>query len=136
MMRQDRLSASAVATIKKHARVIAHAPGDEFHCSATLAGDGDTGLSFYDIDTDIVMQLSYTGIFKRTGSTKRTDRGGSRVKTWTCPDEYRERAQAVLDGWDSPIGCGHTGVRNIPGGGFTCTTDDCDVEVPREGVDL
>jgi len=137
MMRQNRLSASTVSTIQKHARVIASAPTDEFHCSQELADDeAGSDLEFHDIDTSIVLQLSYTGIFKERGSRRLFGRCGSRVKTWTCPREYRERAQAVLDGWDSPIGCGHTGVRNIPRGGYTCCNDDCDVEVGRSEVEL
>lgn len=137
MMRQDRLSPSAVNTIQKHARVIASAPDDEFHCSAELADDeAGSDLNFHDIDTSIVQQLSHTGIFEECGSRRLAGQCGSRVKTWTCPREYRERAQAVLEGWNSPIGCGHTGVRNIPRGGYTCCNDDCDVEVPREEVEL
>jgi len=136
-MRQNRLSASAVNTIQKHARVIASAPDDEFHCSAELAADeAGSDLEFHEVGTSIVLQLSHTGIFEERGSRRLAGRCGSRVKTWTCRPEYRERAQEVLDGWDSPIGCGHTGVRNIPGGGYTCTTDDCDVEVPRDEVEL
>jgi len=137
MMRQKRLSASAVSAIQKHARVIASAPADEFHCSQELAAsEAGGGLEFHDIDTSIVLQLSHTGIFEERGSQRLDGRCGSRVKVWTCPPEYRERAQAVLDSWNSPIGCGHTGVRNIPGGGFTCCNDDCDVEVPRDEVNL
>jgi len=137
MIRQNRLSESAVNTIQKHARAIASAPADEFHCSAELADEEAGGdLEFHDLDTSILLQLSYSGIFEERGSRRLAGRCGSRVKTWTCPAEYRERAQAVIDGWNSPIGCGHTGVRNIPGGGYTCTTDDCDVEVGRSEVEL
>jgi len=133
---KDSISPSAVNTIRRHARVIPSAPAGEFHCSGRLAGDERDGLSFHDIDTSTVIQLSHVGIFEQRGSVKRLDKSGSRVKTWAVAAEYRERAQAVLDGWNSPIGCGHTGVRNIRGGGFTCCNDDCDVEVRRGEVDL
>jgi len=112
--------------------VVFHAAGISPPSEAIAGSD----LEFYDLDTSIVLQLSYTGIFEERGSRRLAGRCGSRVKTWTCPREYRERAQVVLDGWDSPVGCGHTGIRNIPRGGYTCTTDDCDVEVRREEVDL
>jgi len=137
MMQQDRVSASTAATIQNFPRAIANAPGDEFHCSSNLNGDEREGdLSFYELDSGVVLKMSYTGIFELQGCRRPSGRSLSRVKVWTCPPEYRERAQAVLDGWESPVGCGHTGVRNIPGGGFTCTTDGCDVEVPRDEVNL
>jgi len=137
MMRRDRDSASTAAAIQNHPRVIARAPADEFHCSSNLNGDAAEGdLSFYDLDSGVVLKMSYTGIFELRGRRRPSGRSLSRVKVWTCPAEYREHAQDVLDSWNSPIGCGHTGVRNIPGGGFTCCNDDCEVEVRRDEVDL
>lgn len=33
---------------------------------------------------------------------------------------------------DPPSSCGHTGIRNLGAGRFTCTNDQCDVEFGRE----
>jgi hypothetical protein len=65
-----------------------------------------------------------------------TNGAGSSVTVWLCPDRVRERAQEIVDSFESPVGCGHTGVRNLRNGGYTCTDDTCDIEVSRAEVDL
>jgi hypothetical protein len=55
---------------------------------------------------------------------------------WTTPDPVHDRAADYARAQSSPCGCGHSGIRNLGDGEFTCTTNSCDVRVPREEVDL
>jgi hypothetical protein len=55
---------------------------------------------------------------------------------WTTPTAIHDRAVDLARAQSSPCGCGHSGIRNLGDGEFTCTTDSCDIRVPREEVDL
>jgi hypothetical protein len=137
MKAQDRINQGAEMALRQHTRAVAETPGGEFHCSVQLRDDaaGD-GLAFVDIQSQTLIALNHAGVFERERRVRPADNSGPSISVWTCPREYRERAQEMVEGRDSPIGCGHTGIRNKEGGGYTCLNDDCDREVEREEVDL
>jgi|APHM01.1.fsa_nt_gi hypothetical protein len=133
---QPHFTRGTQATIRAHGRVIANAPAEEFHISTRLCDDpaGD-GLTHYPVQAQTARILSSKDVFKRVRRVRFERRSNPGVVLWRCPRKFRERAQQLVENWDSPIGCGHTGIRNVRDGGFTCTTDDCDREVERGEVE-
>jgi hypothetical protein len=122
--------------LRQNARAVTAVPSGEFHCSTQLrdnpAGDG---MEFVDLQQQSLVALHHAGVFERVRRIQLSDKSAN-ISIWTCPRDYRERAQEIRDAQDSPIGCGHTGIRNIAGGGYTCLHDTCNVEVERDEVNL
>jgi hypothetical protein len=135
MNRQDRLTKGIQMALRQHARAVAGVPSGEFHTSTQLRDNpAGEGVAFVDVEQQTLTALRHAGVFERVRRVRLADRSAN-ISIWTCPRAYRERAQEIRDGQDSPIGCGHTGIHNIAGGGYTCLNDDCDVEVARAEVE-
>jgi|APHM01.1.fsa_nt_gi hypothetical protein len=125
------------STMQAQARTVSLLPAGRWHVSERIRDDphvGD-GLTYYELPTATVKRLHANSLIERAGQVAPSTDTGSSVTVWRCPERYRDRAQQIVDRRDSPVGCGHSGIRNIPGGGFSCTHDDCDVEVPRAEVE-
>jgi len=71
-------------------------------------------------------KLRQSGAIKTVGQV--TNRGNQRLVYRVDPDV----SEAVARMPEPETPCGHTGVRNLRDGAFTCTRDDCDVEFSRE----
>jgi|APHM01.1.fsa_nt_gi hypothetical protein len=138
--RQGQLSKGVVKIIKHHASVIAAMPDGEFFISSRLDDDGAAaGITHYPrLEQQKTMVLQRHGIIhceRRVNPDD--DQQGHLVSIWNCDPACRERARNIISTRNTPIpACEHTGIRNIDGGGFTCTTDACDVEVSRDEVEL
>jgi|APHM01.1.fsa_nt_gi hypothetical protein len=133
---QAQFTRGTKSTIRAHARVIANAPPGEFHISERLNNDpaGD-GLTYYEMDVEHARSLSAKGIFQRIRRVEFENYSNPSVVIWRCAQKYRRCAARIVEARGSFIPeCEHTGLRNLRGGEFTCTTDDCDVEVSRAEV--
>jgi hypothetical protein len=62
-------------------------------------------------------------------------RTNHRVKAYRLEPWAAELAQDIIAGRGSRLPCGHSGIRNLRGGGFACAFDGCDKEFSREEVD-
>jgi hypothetical protein len=50
---------------------------------------------------------------------------------WRCPPEVAGWIDETIDA-PPYLPCGHSGIRNLRDGGFTCCRDSCDREFPRD----
>jgi hypothetical protein len=125
------------STMRAQARTVSRLPRGRWHISERIRDDPHAAaeLTYHEISKATVMGLHASSLIKVVGRVQPTNGAGSSVTVWLCPERYRERAQEIVDSRDSPVGCGHSGVRNLRDGGFTCTDDDCDVEVSRAEVE-
>lgn len=53
---------------------------------------------------------------------------------WSLTDQAERYAREILADRDE-LPCGHSGVRNLAEGGYTCAFDQCDAEFGRETVE-
>jgi hypothetical protein len=123
-------------TLRSHCRVTARLPAGRFHISTEVRDDPEAApdVTYCDVSKQAVVKLHWHGIIEEVGRI-RTKRRSDGVSIWHCRKQYRDRAQEMVEALDGPVpACPHTGLRNIPGGGYTCTDDTCDVEVSREEV--
>jgi hypothetical protein len=122
------LGASQVKIARKHARAIDDLPPNPFVTAA---------LNTEYPQADLPHHLKQ--LFHRRGLLQRVDKvspdGSSYVCLWTVSADIREVAAEHVAHHCSPCGCGHSGIRNLGDGEYTCTTDSCDVRVSREVVD-
>jgi hypothetical protein len=122
--------------LRAHCRAVAQLPAGPWHISTRVRDNDnvDEDAEFAGVSKQTVMTLHRHGIIEPVGVIETKHRAEG-VSIWQCRRQYRERAQEILAARDGPVGCGHTGLRNLRDGGFTCTDDDCDVEVSREVLD-
>jgi len=118
-------------TIRNNAREIVAPPRGRFHGSTVARDDADVDLP-YGNPPHGIKRLWRADIIRRVDRRKVNQ---STIYIWEVPDRVREYAETYLEQLETAIpGCPHTGIRNVPGGGFSCCDDDCDNEVPREEV--
>jgi len=104
----------------------------------------DGGPFTFSVRPDTVPTVEVAeGLQKRlraNGLVARVDRvrvnNGSPCAIVEMPAGVRRRLREMAAQTDSPCGCGHSGVRNLGDGWFSCARDYCDVEVRREEVEL
>jgi hypothetical protein len=80
-------------------------------------------------------KLWSTGVVDRVDKV-RSRNGGSMVSIWTMAPAKRAYVRRHADQTESLFECGHSGIDNRDGGGFSCGRDYCDIEVPRAEVQL
>ena len=129
-----RLTASAVGLVRSHADTLARLPAGPFHSSQRVRDNGvDEPRPYVAVDPNEIEKLVARGVVDRV--TRET--GHCRCyNIYRVPADVRERAQEIVERRDSPVGCGHSGIRNLGDGWYTCTSDNCDVRVRREEVEL
>jgi len=95
-----------------------------------------TDYPFADISESTRRKLQCAGLLEREyRRTPSNQRDGNGTCIWELSDAAHERAAEWAATINSPCGCGHSGIRNLGDGEYTCTTDDCDVRVSREVVE-
>jgi hypothetical protein len=121
------LGASQTKLARKHARAIDDLPPNPF-----VTADAETVHPQADLPHHLKQ------LFHRRGVLQRVDKvsvdGSSYVCLWSVSSDIRQVAAEHVAHHDSPCGCGHSGIRNLGDGRYTCTTDDCDARVSREEV--
>jgi hypothetical protein len=121
--------------VQQHAHVIAELPRGRFHGSEIACKDPTVEVPYADFPHDLKLWHS-RGILSKV--ERRSVSLSSTTATyfvWRVPEEVHDYAESYLEQLETAIpGCPHTGVRNVPQGGYTCCDDDCDNEVPREEV--
>jgi len=114
--------------IRHHATTIVDLPAGEFHRVTSRAVDG---AEFAEISHAKFEKLQAADVLTKV--EKRRSRG-SPYHIWRVDETVRQRAEELVASRDSPCGCGHTGIRNLGDGWYSCTNDDCDVRVRRSEV--
>jgi len=132
--RHSSLSRSQAALVRSHARVVARLPLCVFHTSRFVRDSDDLTLSEPYVERP--PNLMY---FRKCGVVEKVDKlecNGTLFHLWSALEPAVKQAREYLDSLETPVpGCPHAGIRNVPDGGYTCCTDDCDNEVPREVVE-
>ncbi len=132
--RYNPLKRSQANLVQSHAFVIADLPLCVFHMSKAVRDSDDISVSepYVEKPVDLV-RLDDCGLVEKVGWSRVN---GSLFHFWSAYDVAVKRAREYVEQLETPVpGCPHTGIRNVPGGGFTCCTDDCDNEVRREVVE-
>jgi len=121
---------------KQQAHAIDRLPRGEF-VTSVRAGELDQ-FQYADLTMEMKRTLRCAGILLAVGYVRnRTDAlNPGQERIWEVEDVVHDYAAEVVDSLNSPCGCGHSGIRNLGDGVFTCSTDGCDVRVSREEVDL
>jgi len=122
-------------TVRQHAAVIHQLPRGEF-VTSERAGELDT-FTFADLSLSTKRTLRCAGILRDVGRVREHDDRltQTRGRVWVIEDAAHDYAAEVVAETNSPCGCGHSGIRNLGDGEYTCTTDSCDVRVSREVVE-
>ena len=116
--------------IRHHATTIADLPTGEFH---VVISRDVSGATFAEVGQENLQKLRTMGAIRKVEKRKTS---GSAYPIWRVDETVRQRAEELVASRDSPCGCGHTGIRNLGGGWYSCTNDDCDVQVRRSEVSL
>jgi len=131
--RHSKLSRGQANLVRSYARVIADLPLSVFHISEYVDNSDE-----YSVQISYVERPSELVRLRTHGIVKKVDKlsyDGSQFHVWSASEEAVTRAREYLEQLETAVpGCPHTGVRNVPDGGFTCCNDECDNEVPREMV--
>jgi len=109
-------------------------PAGEF---GTAEAWRDSDLPRVEISTSLLHRLYRCGALQRVRRVRRPGgEASSPCAVWHMDEEHRARLDEYREQRDSPCGCGHGGIRNLPDSEFyTCTHDDCDVRVTRAEVE-
>jgi hypothetical protein len=117
--------------IRKSAREIAPLPRGRFHSSTAAREDPSVEVPYADLPHGL--KRSWRRTILRQVERRKVNQ--STVYIWEVPERVHDYVEDYLEQLETAIpGCPHTGVRNVPRGGYTCCDDDCDNEVPREEV--
>jgi len=131
--RHSKLSRGQANLVRSYARLIADLPLSEFHISEYVH-DSDE----YSVQIPYVERPSELVRLRTHGIVKKVDKlsyDGSLFHVWIASEEAVIRAREYLEQSETAVpGCPHTGVRNVPNGGYTCCNGECDNEVAREMV--
>jgi hypothetical protein len=130
----ETLSAQQHKTIKIHAVELDRQLPDG-GVPFSFSARADIGCPTADIPEWLWRQLWSSDIIERDTKVQ-SNGGGSMVSVWTISLAKRERVRQLAEETESPCGCGHSGIDNRDGGGFSCGRDYCDIEVKRAEVEL
>ena len=127
------LTASNVGLVRSHADTLARLPEGPFHSEQYIRDSGvDEPRPYVAVDPNEIERLVARGVVDRVAR----ETGHYRCyNIYRVPTGVRERAQEIVESRNSPCGCGHTGIRNLGDGRYTCCNDNCDVRVRREEVE-
>jgi hypothetical protein len=73
--------------------------------------------------------------YHQYGVVRRVERGGrnrEQPSTWETTRPAFEYVNDVVEKTHTPGPCDHKGVRNLGGGEYSCTTEDCEARFSRE----
>jgi len=121
--------------VEQHALAIHQLPRGEF-VTSERAGELER-FAFADLSNSTKRKLRCAGILRAVGRVRERDGRltETRARVWRVADAAHDYAAEIVAETDSPCGCGHSGIRNLGDGEYTCTTDSCDVRVSREVVE-
>jgi hypothetical protein len=129
------LSRGQFSLVRQHAHIIVDLPRGRFHASEMACDDPDLEVPYAALPHDLKLWNS-RGIITKVERRRLSQSGTTRSYfIWRVPESVHGYAERYIEQLETAIpGCPHTGVRNVPLGGYTCCDDDCDNEVPREEV--
>ena len=128
------LTQLAVQALPSYARTIVEAPEGEFIVDEVARRRGE-GLPHHTIHPPTLRRLRELGLVVTVERRRTANHHWYRVLR--VPPHVRARAEEIVADRRrrSKCGCGHTGIRNLGDGQYTCCNDDCDVRVSREEVE-
>lgn len=125
------LNRGEATLLRKRAQEIAALPRGRFHSSIAAREDPDIEVPYADLPHGL--KRFWRGNLLRRIERRKVNQ--STVYIWQVPERVHDYVEGYLEQLETAIpGCPHTGVRNVPLGGYTCCDDECDNEVPREEV--
>jgi len=134
-VKEERLNRGQAPIIRAHATTIVDLPQGRFHASKVACDDPNLEVPYAALPHDLKLWNSrgiITKVERRSVSLPGTT---ATYFVWRVPESVHEYAERYIEQLETAIpGCPHTGVRNVPLGGYTCCDDECDNEVPREEV--
>ena len=127
------LTQLAVQSLSSYARTLAEAPEGEFIVDSQARRRGED-LPHHTIHSPALRRLRELGLVVEVERRRTANHHWYRVLR--IPLYVRARAEEIIHDRRrrSPCGCGHSGIRNLGDGWYSCCNDDCDVRVSREEV--